>query len=100
MEVEGGDPQADGHTGLHHVALRSSTRAHLADALRRLQAADWPIRTLIDHGKHEAIYLADPDGNDLELCWDRPPKEWPRTERGPFQDREFDVDGLLAEPDL
>ena len=94
-----GDPQPDGVTGLHHVALRYSSRAHLADALRRLQSADWPIRTLIDHGTHEAIYLADPDGNDLELTWDRPPEEWPRTERGPFQDREFDLEGLLAEPE-
>jgi catechol 2,3-dioxygenase len=95
-----GGPQPDGVTGLHHVALRYSTRAHLADALRRLQAADWPVRALIDHGTHEAIYLGDPDGNDLELTWDRPPEEWPRTERGPFQDRDFDVDGLLAEPEL
>ena len=67
-----GDPQPDGVTGLHHVALRYSSRAHLADALRRLQTGDWPLRQLIDHGTHEAIYLADPDGNDLELCWDRP----------------------------
>jgi catechol 2,3-dioxygenase len=94
-----GGPQPDGVTGLHHVALRYSSRAHLADAYRRLQAADWPIRALIDHGTHEAIYLADPDGNDLELCWDRPPQEWPRTERGPFQDRDFDLDSLLAEPE-
>ena len=56
-------------------------------------------RALVDHGTHEAIYLADPDRNDLELTWDRPPEEWPRTERGPFQDREFDLDGLLAEPE-
>ena len=68
-----GDPQPDGVTGLHHVALRYSTRAHLADALRRLQTAEWPVRALVDHGTHEAIYLADPDGNDLELTWDRPP---------------------------
>jgi catechol 2,3-dioxygenase len=94
-----GEPQADGHTGLHHVALRYSSRAHLADAYRRLKAADWPIRALIDHGTHEAIYLPDPDGNDLELMWDRPPDEWPQTERGPFQDRDFDLDGLLAEPE-
>ena len=93
-----GPPQPDGVTGLHHVALRYSTRAHLADALRRLQRANWPVRTFIDHGTHEAIYLSDPDGNDLELCWDRPFAEWPQTDEGPFGDREFDVDGLLAEP--
>ena len=46
-------------------------RAGLADALRRLREVDWPIRQATDHGTHEAIYISDPDGNDLELCWDR-----------------------------
>ena len=53
------------------------TRAGLADALRRLQSVDWPLRQVTDHGTHEAIYISDPDGNDLELCWDRPFDEWP-----------------------
>jgi catechol 2,3-dioxygenase len=35
----GGGPQPDGVTGLHHVALNYPTRAGLADAVRRLQAA-------------------------------------------------------------
>ena len=68
----GGGPQPDGVAGLHHVAIRYPTRAGLADALRRLREVDWPIRQATDHGTHEAIYISDPDGNDLELCWDRP----------------------------
>jgi catechol 2,3-dioxygenase len=97
---KGGDPQPDGVAGLHHVALRYSTRAYLADAIRRLRKVDWPLRQLTDHGTHEAIYISDPDGNDLELCWDRPVAEWPRDEEGriAFADRELDLDGLLAEP--
>src|SRR6185295_5626945 len=55
----GGPPQPDGGAGL-------------ADALRRLRSVDWPLRQTTDHGTHEAIYISDPDGNDLELCWDRP----------------------------
>jgi catechol 2,3-dioxygenase len=96
----GGDPQPDGVAGLHHVALRYSTRPHLADALRRLQTVGWPLRQHTDHGTHEAIYLSDPDGNDLELCWDRPFEAWPRDEQGHigFVDRELDLDDLLAEP--
>ena len=43
---------------------------------------DWPIRQASDHGTHEAIYISDPDGNDLELCWDRPWDQWARDERG------------------
>ncbi|WP_210491970.1 VOC family protein [Patulibacter sp. SYSU D01012] len=98
----GGGPQPDGVTGLHHVALAYPTRAALADALRRLRAADWPLRQTADHGTHEALYLSDPDGNDLELMWDRPFAAWPRDAdghlEGVFGD-ELDLDDLLAELD-
>ena len=47
-------------------------RRALADAYRRLKDVDWPIRQATDHGTHEAIYITDPDGNDVELMWDRP----------------------------
>jgi catechol 2,3-dioxygenase len=95
----GGPPQPDGVAGLHHVALRYPTRAGLADALRRLQAANWPLREIADHGTHEAIYIDDPDGNDLELCWDRPFEQWPRDAEGhiAFAGGELDLDDLLAE---
>ena len=43
---------------------------------------DWPLRQVTDHGTHEAIYISDPDGNDLELCWDRPFEQWPRDAQG------------------
>ena len=77
----GGGPQPDGVAGLHHVALNYPTRAGLADAVRRLQEAGVPLRQLSDHGTHEAVYLSDPDGNDLELAWDRPVEQWPVDER-------------------
>src|ERR1700751_4920609 len=73
----GGPPQPDGVAGLHHVAILYPTRAGLADAVRRLQAVDWPLRQLADHGTHEAVYVSDPDGNDVELYWDRPPEQGP-----------------------
>ena len=63
----GGGPQPDGVTGLHHVALNYSTRAALGDAVRRLRDTDWPLRQVTDHGTHLAIYISDPDGNDLDL---------------------------------
>ena len=79
------------------MAIRYPTRAGLADALRRLRAVDWPIRQATDHGTHEAIYISDPDGNDLELCWDRPAEEWPRTsEEYARAQGELDLDGLTA----
>jgi catechol 2,3-dioxygenase len=95
----GGPPQPDGVTGLHHVAIRYPTRVALADALRRLREVDWPIRQATDHGTHLAIYIGDPDGNDLELCWDRSPEQWPRDADGRlgFADGEIDLDALAAE---
>ncbi|WCB92744.1 Catechol-2,3-dioxygenase [Baekduia alba] len=93
-----GPPQPDGVTGLHHVAINYPTRASLADALRRLDAIDHPIRQASDHGTHEAIYVSDPDGNDLELAWDRPRAAWPRDASGriamTFGD--LDLDDLRA----
>ena len=95
----GGPPQPDGVAGLHHVAILYPTRAGLADAVRRLQAVDWPLRQLTDHGTHEAVYISDPDGNDLELYWYRPQEEWPREADGRigFAGGDLDLDDLLTE---
>ncbi len=98
----GGPPQPDGVAGLHHVAIRYPTRRSLADAYRRLLDAEWPLRQWTDHGTHEALYLSDPDGNDLELCWDRSFDEWPRDGEGHLAGgagEDLDLDDLLAELD-
>jgi catechol 2,3-dioxygenase len=94
-----GGPQPDGVTGLHHVALSFSSKAHLAETVKRLQEAGIPFRQLTDHGTHLAVYLSDPDGNDLELAWDRPFDEWPRPDaenRLAFVDAPLDLEELLA----
>ena len=94
----GGAPQPDGVAGLHHVALNFSSKARLADAVQRLVDASVPLRQLTDHGTHLAVYLSDPDGNDLELAWDRPFGEWPRfdAEDAPALDAPLDLEELLA----
>lgn len=99
-ESRGGSPPAPGTTGLYHVALLYPTRAALADALRRLVAAGWPLDGASDHGVSEALYLRDPDGNGLELYRDRPEAEWPRTADGQLAmvTRPLDLEALLAEP--
>lgn len=98
-ESLGGPPPAPGTTGLYHVALLYPTRAALADALRRLVAADWPLEGASDHGVSEALYLRDPDGNGLELYRDRPEAEWPRDADGRLAmvTRPLDLEALLAE---
>ena len=77
----GGAPPA-GSTGLYHLAIAYPTRGELADGLRRLRQAGIPLEGATDHGVSEALYLRDPDGNGVELYWDRPRQEWPRTKNG------------------
>ncbi len=98
-ESAGGNPPAPGTTGLYHVAVLYPTRAALADALRRLQAAGVPLEGAADHGVSQAIYLRDPDGNGVELYWDRPQGQWPRDAKGGLAmfTHGLDLDALLAE---
>jgi catechol 2,3-dioxygenase len=98
-ESEGGAPPPKGSTGLYHVAFRYSRREDLAEALRRLQRHGVSLEGAADHGVSEALYLRDPDGNGIELYWDRPRDRWPRTEEGELAmyTRPLDLEGLLAE---
>jgi catechol 2,3-dioxygenase len=81
-ESRGGSPPPPGTTGLYHVAVLYPTRELLADALRRLLDAGVPLDGASDHGVSEALYLRDPDGNGVELYWDRPREEWPQAAAG------------------
>lgn len=81
-ESAGGSSPPLGSTGLYHAAILYPTRASLADALKRLLAAQYPLVGASDHGVSEALYLNDPDGNGLELYWDKPEDSWPRLKTG------------------
>lgn len=98
-ESHGGRPPAPGTTGLYHLAILYPDRATLADALRRLVQADWPLDGASDHGVSEALYLRDPDENGVELYCDRPEAEWPRDEVGALRmvTRALDLNALLHE---
>src|ERR1700675_2435240 len=100
-ESRGGSPPPPDATGLYHLAILYPTRAELADALRRLIAADIPLDGASDHGVSEALYLRDPDDNGVELYWDRPKEAWPFTADGklPMFTRRLDLSNLLAEND-
>jgi len=97
-ESRGGAPPAPGTTGLYHAAILYPRRAALADALRRVMAAGIPLDGASDHGVSEALYLSDPDGNGIELYWDRAREEWPRTADGGLAmvTRPLDLEDLLA----
>ena len=98
-ESLGGSPPPPGTTGLYHTAILYPTRRALPDAMRRLIAAGVPLEGASDHGVSEALYLRDPDGNGVELYWDRPQGAWPRTPQGGLAmfTRRLDLGGLLKE---
>jgi catechol 2,3-dioxygenase len=102
-ESLGASPPPPHHTGLYHVAIRYPARRDLAIAVRRLQEAGIPLRGASDHGVSVSVYLSDPDGIGLELTWDRPAAQWPRTPQGEVDLRmadPFDLEALVREADL
>ena len=101
-QSEGGGPPPPGTTGLFHTAILYPTRRALSVALRRVLDAGVPLTGASDHGVSEALYLDDPDGNGVELYWDRPREEWPRPEDAEgvaMFTKPLDIRGLLAESD-
>jgi catechol 2,3-dioxygenase len=84
--------------GLFHTAILYPTKRDLAVALKRLVDAGYPLTGTADHGVSEAIYLDDPDGNGVELYYDRPREEWPFDAEGNLQmmSDALDVNALLS----
>ena len=98
-ESLGGNPPPPNTTGLYHVAILYPTRAELSDALKRLLRAGIALDGASDHGVSEALYLHDPDQNGVELYWDRPRYQWPRSPDGKVTlfTRPLDLNSLLDE---
>jgi catechol 2,3-dioxygenase len=88
-------------TGLYHTAIVYPLRKDLAAILKRLSDAGYPLSGAADHGVSEAIYLNDPDGNGVELYWDKPKDKWPFDTEGNLQivTDPLDVKSLLSELD-
>ena len=88
-----------GSSGLFHLALLVPDRRALAEALRRVAAAGWRLDGASDHLVSEALYLSDPEGNEIELYRDRPREEWRRAENGELAmaTLPLDLDDLLGE---
>lgn len=100
-ESLGATPPPAGHTGLYHTAFLYPDRKSLANVLKQLVKAGWPIDGAADHGVSEAIYLRDPDENGVELYVDYPPEQWPRDAQGNLKmdNGPFDLRKLLSEAD-
>ncbi|MCL4066546.1 VOC family protein [Pseudomonas sp. GX19020] len=100
-ESLGGTRPGPGTVGLYHSAFLYPDRKALANALKRLSEAGYPLTGASDHGVSQALYLDDPDGNGVELYWDRPEADWPHDEKGGLMmtTRRLDTAKLLAEAD-
>lgn len=87
--------------GLYHTAIAYPTRRDLALILKRLLESGYPVTGASDHGVSEAIYMNDPDGNGVELYWDRPKALWPLEADGTLNmfTKALDVQDLLREAD-
>ena len=98
-ESAGGSPPPPGHTGLYHVALLYPDRRELGRAVRRLLEHGHPIDHASDHGGTVSVYLYDPDGNGIELYYDRPRADWYGPDGRPIlrADR-FDPRDLVPNP--
>jgi catechol 2,3-dioxygenase len=85
--------------GLFHTAILYPTRKDLAVILDRLMKAGYPLTGASDHGVSEALYLNDPDGNGVELYWDKPKETWPQKNDGSLEmfTKSLDIEGLLSE---
>lgn len=95
-------PPAPVHgVGLYHTAILYPSRKDLATIFKRLLDTGYPLTGASDHGVSEALYLNDPDGNGVELYWDRPQALWPHKADGSLEmyTQRLDLDNLLKELD-
>jgi catechol 2,3-dioxygenase len=93
-------PLSPHSAGLFHVAFLHPSRAALAETVKRIARARWPIDGASDHGVSEALYLSDPDGLGIEIYADRPRETWQRRPSGQgvrMVTLPLDVEDLLAQ---
>ncbi len=98
---KGAPPALREGVGLYHTAIVYPTRKDLAVIFERIRKVGYPLTGASDHGVSEALYLDDPDGNGVELYWDRPKNLWPQKSDGSLEmyTNPLDLAGLLAELD-
>lgn len=96
---ENAPPASREGVGLYHTAIVYPARKDLAVILDRLRRANYPLSGASDHGVSEALYLDDPDGNGVELYWDRPKELWPTKSDGSLNmfTKPLDMASLLGE---
>lgn len=92
-------PAVINSVGLYHTAILYPTRKDLAQIYDRIRKLYYPLTGASDHGVSEALYLDDPDGNGVELYWDKPKELWPINANGSLEmfTNVLDLGDLLKE---
>jgi catechol 2,3-dioxygenase len=92
-------PASKRGVGLFHTAILYPTRKDLAVIFDRINKAGYPFTGAADHGVSEALYLDDPDGNGVELYWDKPRENWPQKKDGSLDmyTKPLSLESLLSE---
>lgn len=100
-QSKGQPPAPPQYPGLFHTAILYPTRKDLAAIYKRLNDEGYPFTGFADHGVSEALYLDDPDGNGVELYWDKPKELWPMTSDGQIDmyTERLNLSNLLRELD-
>ncbi|MGG1573977.1 VOC family protein [Fictibacillus sp. NRS-1165] len=98
VQPENAKPKQPRTSGLYHFALLVPNRKELAKVLRHFISIGYPLQGASDHLVSEALYLADPDGNGIEIYADRDAEEW-KWENGQvvMTTEPLDSKGLLVE---
>ena len=96
---KGAPPAPVNSVGLFHTAILFPARKDLAVIYDRLRKANYPLTGASDHGVSEALYLDDPDGNGVELYWDRPKELWKYNEDGTIEmyTKALNINSLVGE---
>ena len=71
-DLEAARQQTPGVRGLGHVAFRVDSEQALKDAYHSLREHGVEITRTIDHVSQQSVYFQDPDGNTLEIYYERP----------------------------
>ncbi len=88
-----GKPSPSGSAGLYHNAIVFSSRGELARTIKRvLEKAPQSYSGTADHLVSEAFYFTDPEGNGLELYFDKDPVTWQ------WQDGKIIMDSIYIDP--
>lgn len=98
LTEEPGAVRVPGRTGLYHFAILVPSRLALAQSLKNLVETETSMQGFADHLVSEAIYLADPDGNGIEIYRDRSKSNW-KYDNGYLKmgTEPLDIEGMLAE---